>query len=60
MLHMRVTGADAKLCSKRDPAKVLELQDEEEKKRNYLEARLERRRHYPFYLLSGWFAWTIG
>ena len=41
MLDVSVTDADAKSCCKRTPAKVLESQ-EKEKKKKYLEACLER------------------
>jgi hypothetical protein len=49
ILDVRVTGTDAKTYCKRDPAKVLESQ-EKEKKRKYLEACLKRRRRHftPF------------
>jgi hypothetical protein len=48
ILYVRVTDTDAKPYSKRDPAKVLESQ-EKEKKRKCLEACLERHRHFtPF------------
>jgi hypothetical protein len=46
-----VTDTDAKSYSKRDPAKVLESQ-EKEKKRKYLEACLERRRHFTPFVCS--------
>jgi hypothetical protein len=48
ILVVRVTDTDAKSYSKRAPAKALESQ-ENEKKRKYLEACLERRCHFtPF------------
>jgi hypothetical protein len=49
ILDVRVTGTDTKTYCKRDPAKVLESQ-EKEKKRKYLEACLKRRRRHftPF------------
>jgi hypothetical protein len=61
LLDVRVTDTDAKSYSKRDPAKVLESQEKEKKKRKHLEACLERRRHFtPFCLLNGWHARTRG
>jgi hypothetical protein len=45
------TDTDAKSYSKRDPAKVLESQ-EKEKKQKYLEACLERRRHFTPFVCS--------
>jgi hypothetical protein len=49
-LRRIVTDTDAKSYSKRDPAKVPESQ--EEKKRKYLEACLERRRHFTPFVCS--------
>jgi hypothetical protein len=51
ILDVRVTDSDAKSYCKRDPAKVLESQ-EKEKKRKYLEACLERRRHFTPFVCS--------
>ena len=48
---LRVTDTDAKSYCKRTPAKVLESQ-EKEKKRKYLEACLERRRHFTPFVFS--------
>jgi hypothetical protein len=49
---VHVTDTDAKTYCKRDPAKVLESQ-EKEKKRKYLEAAcLERRRHFTPFVCS--------
>jgi hypothetical protein len=52
VLDARVTDTDAKSYSKRDPAKVLVESQEKEKKRKYLEACLERRRHFTPFVCS--------
>jgi hypothetical protein len=59
ILDVRVTGTDTKTYCKRDPAKVLESQ-EKEKKRKYLEVCLERRHHFPLRMFCGWHVWMGG
>ena len=51
ILDVRVTDTDAKSYCKRLPAKVLETH-EKEKKRKYLGACLERRRHFTPFVCS--------
>jgi hypothetical protein len=51
ILDVRVTDTDSKSCCKRTPFKVLESQ-EKEKKRKYLGACLENRRHFTPFVLS--------
>ncbi len=51
IVDVRVTDTDAKSYCKRAPAKVLESQ-EKEKKRKYLEPCLENRRHFTPFVCS--------
>jgi hypothetical protein len=51
ILDVRVTDTDSKSYCKRTPSKVLESQ-EKEKKRKYLGACLENRRHFTPFVLS--------
>jgi hypothetical protein len=48
---VRITDTDAKTYRSKDPAKVL-AQHEREKKKKYLEACLERRRHFTPFVVS--------